>query len=287
MAKKEIVNKLKLLANEYRRRLIELSEAYPANIHLGGDMSIGDVIIALYHYGMCVDSTDIAMADRDRFVMSKGHAAAGMYVAMSLAGFFDFDEIKATYGQVDSAYGMHPCKIHLPGVESSTGSLGHGLSISCGMAIKAKHDKSKYRVYCLIGDGESCEGSVWEAAMMASSYKLGNLVAVLDRNKQMMTHFTDTDNSRMHLEPYANKWESFGWYVIEIADGNDMNQIVNAIDEIKTYEGDKPVALICNTIKGKGISFMERAIGWHSGRVSAEQAKIAYEELKNERNAIT
>lgn len=281
MNRKETIDHLKALANEQRVLLVRLSESFNGNIHLGGDLSMTDVLVALYHYGMHVSPKQITMKDRDRFVLSKGHAAACMYVTMSLCGFFDFDDILNTYGQLDSAYGMHPCKIRLPGVECSSGSLGQGLSMAVGMAMMAQRNKEAYRVFCLMGDGETCEGSVWEAAMCASSYRLGNLVAVLDRNYQMMTSFTEQQT--MHLEPYADKWRAFGWSVIEIADGNDMEQIIDAIDHIGAMPKDKPVALVCNTVKGKGISFMERQIAWHAGNLSKEQAQVCYNELAGQR----
>lgn len=284
MGKKETVLELKKLAIEQRRRLVELSESYSGGIHLGGDMSSSDVLVALFHYGMHVDSSDIAMPDRDRFVLSKGHAAVCMYVTMSIEGFFDFEEIKRTYGQLDSAYGMHPCKIHLPGVECSTGSLGQGFPMATGMAIMAKQQKQQHRVFCLMGDGETCEGSVWETAMFAGSQNLNNLVAVVDRNHQMMTSYTE--DKYMNLEPYADKWRAFRWHVIELSDGNDMEQIVDAIDEVKAYKGTQPVAIICNTLKGKGISFMEHAINWHSGSLNSEQAAICYAELEKERESL-
>ncbi len=281
MSKAETVKRLEALATEQRVRLVRLSESFDGNIHLGGDLSMTDVLVALYHYGMHVSPERIDLPDRDRFVLSKGHAAACMYVTMSLSGFFDFDEILATYGKLDSAYGMHPCRIHLPGVECSSGSLGQGLSMAIGMALMARHEKASYRVYCLMGDGETCEGSVWEAAMFAGSYGLGNLIAVLDRNRQMMTSFTDAQF--MHLDPYADKWRAFGWEVVEVADGNDLSQVVDAIDRVKAMPQSKPIALICNTVKGKGISFMERRIGWHAGSLSREQAAQCLSELAAQR----
>lgn len=286
MEKQELIKELKLLAIEQRRRLIELSESYSGNIHLGGDMSMSDVLVALYHYGMNVSPENITSPDRDRFILSKGHAAVSMYIAMSLEGFIDFEEIKRTYGQLDSAYGMHPCKVRLPYLECSSGSLGQGLSMAAGMALWGRQKKIGYRVFCMLGDGETCEGSVWEAAMYAGSAKLKNLVAIVDRNHQMMTSYTDVPGANMNLEPYGDKWKAFGWNTIIVEDGNDMEQLVEAIDALKAYQGDKPTALICHTIKGKGISFMERAISWHSGSVGAEQAKIAYQELAAEKEML-
>ena len=277
MANKEIVDKLNKLAYQQRVKLIELCGTYAGPVHIGGDLSMTDVLIALYHYGMNVDPKNIAMPQRDRFILSKGHAAVCMYIAMALRGFFDIEKIFSTYGQLDSAFGMHPCKVQLPGVESSSGSLGHGLPIAVGLALSARQKKQNYRVFCLMGDGETCEGSVWEAAHVASSYGLGNLVAVIDRNKQFMTAYSD--DQYIKLEPYGDKWRAFGWNVIEL-DGHDMNALVDAIDAFPGAAGNKPTVMICNTIKGKGISFMERNIAWHSGSLSKEKMAECLEELK-------
>ena len=277
MANPKTVKRLKDLAYQQRVRLITLCGAYNGPVHIGGDMSMTDMLIALYHYGMNVDPNDIAMPTRDRFVLSKGHAAVCMYIAMSLRGFFDFDEILATYNKIDTHFGMHPCKVHLPGVESSAGSLGQGLPIAIGMALSARAKHEKHRIFCMMGDGETCEGSIWEAAMYAGSMGLGNLIGIVDRNHQFMTRYSDRDF--MKLEPYADKWRAFGWNVIEI-DGHDMNAIVDTIDALPAYDSDKPTMIICDTIKGKGVSFMEGQLSWHSGNMNAEQTARALQDLK-------
>ena len=225
-----------------------------------------DLLIGLYHHGMKVDPGDIKAPARDRFLLSKGHGAVCMYIAMALRGYFDYDEILKTYGQLDSAYGMHPCKIQLPGVECSTGSLGQGLAIAVGLAFSAKQKKESHRVFCMMGDGETCEGEVWEAANTAGSYKLGNLIGIVDRNKQLMTSL---DGEQMHLEPYADKWRAFNWDVVELS-GHDMGQIVDVLDNLPPITNEKPTVLIASTIKGKGVSFMERNVGWHAGALSNE-----------------
>ena len=276
MADPRTVQKLKELAYRQRVKLLELCGAYEGPVHIGGDLSMTDVLVSLSHYGMRVDPSDISMPDRDRFVLSKGHAAVCMYIAMAMRGFFDMDKIFSTYAQLDSAFGMHPCKVQLPGVETSSGSLGHGLSLACGMALMARQRKENYRVFCMMGDGETCEGSVWEAAMLASSYKLGNIVGVVDRNHQFMTQYSET--GRMNLEPYADKWRAFGWNVIEV-DGHDMAQIVDAIDALPSSASDKPTLILAETIKGKGVSFMERNIAWHAGKLSEENMREALEEM--------
>ena len=235
-----------------------------------------DVMTALYHYGLHVDPKDIMMPDRDRFILSKGHGAVGMYITMALRGFFDFDEIVRTYGKLNSAYGMHPCKVNLPGVETSSGSLGHGLPIACGMAFSAKVKKESHRVVVLLGDGESQEGTTWEAALNAHQYNLGNLVVFVDRNKLQLDDFTEKE---MRMEPYADKWKAFGWNVMEV-DGHDMNQLVDAIDQLPPTDSDVPTVVICRTIKGKGVSFMENNPDWHAGSLGEEDMKRALAEVE-------
>ena len=275
MPTKPTVAQLEELAYELRKKLLTLCGTYNGIVHIGGDLSVADIFTALFQYGLNVDPGDIAMPARDRFVLSKGHAAVCMYITMAIRGFFDYDEIVRTYGKVDSAYGMHPCKVQLPGVECSTGSLGHGLAMAAGMAMSAKQRKQGHRVFCLMGDGETCEGSVWEAAMTASSYGLGNLVAVIDRNRQLMTTHSE---DLIKLEPYPDKWRSFGWNVTEL-DGHDMGALVKAIDSLPDPGDGKPTALVCATVKGKGVSFMERNIGWHAGSLSEEDMAKALDEI--------
>ena len=277
MADPQVVERLKELAYQQRMRLITLCGAYNGPVHIGGDMSATDMLVALYHYGMNVDPQDIAMPTRDRFVLSKGHAAVCMYIAMSLRGFFDFDEILSTYNKLDSRFGMHPCKVHLPGVEISAGSLGQGLSIAIGMALSARAKGERHRVFCMMGDGETCEGEIWEAAMYAGSAGLGNLIGIVDRNRQFMTRYSDQGFIR--LEPYADKWRSFGWNTVEI-DGHDMNAIVDALDALPPYDSGEPTMIICDTVKGKGVSFMEGQISWHSGNMDGTQAGQALRELE-------
>jgi transketolase len=264
MADPKEVKRLQTLAYEMRKKLIHLCGNYDGIVHIGGDLSMTDLLIGLYHHGMNVDPKNIKSPTRDRFLLSKGHGAVCMYIAMSLRGYFNYDEIVRTYGQLDSAYGMHPCKIQLPGVECSTGSLGQGLAVAAGLAFSAKQKKEKHRVFCMMGDGETCEGEVWEAANTAGSYKLGNLIGIVDRNKQLMTSF---DGDYMNLEPYADKWRAFNWNVVEL-DGHDMAQIVEALDNLPPVTSQKPTVLIASTVKGKGVKFMEHDIGWHAGALS-------------------
>jgi len=276
MADPKEVQRLQKLAYEMRKQLLNLCGHYEGPVHIGGDLSMTDMLIGLFHHGLNVDPKNIKNPVRDRFLLSKGHGAVCMYIAMSLKGFFDYDDIYRTYGKLDSAYGMHPCKIQLPGVECSTGSLGQGLAIAVGMAFSARYKKEQHRVVCMMGDGESCEGEIWEAANTAGSYKLGNLVAVIDRNKQLMTSY---DGDYMNLEPYADKWRAFNWNVVEI-DGHDMNQIVEALDNLPPVTSNKPTAIVATTTKGKGVSFMEKDLGWHAGALSKADLEKALADVE-------
>jgi transketolase len=276
MADPKEVKRLQEIAYEMRKKLLSLCGNYDGIVHIGGDLSMTDLLIGLYHHGMNVNPKDIHDPKRDRFLLSKGHGAVCMYIAMSLRGYFDYNEIVRTYGKLDSAYGMHPCKIQLPGVECSSGSLGQGLAMAVGMAFSAKQKKQTHRVFCMMGDGETCEGEIWEAANTASSYRLGNMIGVIDRNKQMMTSF---DGDSMNLEPYADKWRAFNWNVVEI-DGHNMAQIVDALDNLPPITNKKPTAIICSTVKGKGVSFMEKNIGWHAGALSKEDMEKALAEVE-------
>lgn len=268
-------SRLEDLALELRVKLMQLCGTYKGAVHIGGDLSAADILTVLYHHAMDVDPGDIHRPERDRFVLSKGHAAVCMYITMAIRGFFDYDEIVSTYGQLGSAYGMHPCKVQLPGVECSTGSLGHGIGLAAGMAAWARQQGLTHRVFTLVGDGESCEGSVWEAVIGARSLKLGNLVAFIDRNRQFMTSKSE---ERIVLEPYAEKWRAFGWNVIEV-DGHDMGQLVSAVDSLPDPTSGVPTAVVCNTVKGKGVDFMEGNIGWHAGSVSEADLARALDSL--------
>ncbi|MBP6994592.1 MAG: transketolase [Phycicoccus sp.] len=266
-------------AFELRTKLLELCGTYEGAVHIGGDLSAADIFTALYHYGLRVDPTDLANPARDRFVLSKGHAAVCMYIAMAMRGFFSYEGIVATYGQLDSAYGMHPCKVQLPGVECSTGSLGHGLPLAVGMALGARHRGERHRVFTLMGDGETGEGSVWEGVMAGRSNRLGNLVAIIDRNRQLMTSFAE---DRVAFEPYADKWRAFGWNVVE-CDGHDMAALVAALDALPDPGSDVPTVIIAETVKGKGVDFMEHNLAWHAGSLGAADLERALAALNSTR----
>ncbi|WP_417564679.1 transketolase [Microbacterium sp.] len=277
------VAELEDLAFELRQKLLHLCGTYEGAVHIGGDLSAADILTALFEYGLNVDPTDIANPGRDRFVLSKGHAAVCMYIAMAIRGFFSYEGIVDTYGQLDSAYGMHPCKVQLPGVECSTGSLGHGLPLAVGMALGARHRRESHRIVCLLGDGETGEGSVWEAVMAARSNRLGNLVAFVDRNRQLMTSFAE---ERVVFEPYPDKWRAFGWNVIE-ADGHNMSELVAAIDALPDTDSDTPTVVIAETVKGKGVDFMERNLAWHAGSLGAADLQRAMAALEASRQKET
>ncbi|GER23768.1 transketolase [Zafaria cholistanensis] len=273
------IEELEDLAFELRSKLLHLCGTYEGAVHIGGDLSAADIFTVLYNYGLNVDPTDIANPARDRFVLSKGHAAVCMYIAMAMRGFFSYDGIVETYGQLDSAYGMHPCKVQLPGVECSTGSLGHGLPLAVGMALSARGRGEGHRVFCLLGDGETGEGSVWEAAMAARSNELGNLVAFIDRNRQLMTSFAE---ERIVFEPYPDKWAAFGWNVVNV-DGHDMRQLVEALDALPAADSNRPTVVICDTVKGKGVDFMERNLAWHAGSLGPADLERAMAALEASR----
>lgn len=273
---KEVL-RLQELAHRARYDLCRLCGVYGGTIHMGGDMSMIDVLTCLFHRTMKVSPELVGNPERDRFILSKGHGAACMYIIMAFKGFFDFQEICDTYGKLGSKFGQHPCKTRLPMLDASTGALGHGLPISVGLAASAKQRAQSHRVFCMMGDGETCEGSVWEAAMAGRALKLGNLVAVVDRNKQLMTSFSEES---IMLEPYVDKWRAFGWNTIEIKDGNDMSQVVEAFDKLPDSDSHVPTAIIANTVKGKHVSFMERQIKWHAGSLNEKDLKTACADLE-------
>lgn len=275
MADRKEVQRLQEVAHQARRNLCLLCGSYGGNIHMGGDMSMIDVLTCLYHHTMNVNPQDISMPTRDRFILSKGHGAVCMYIIMALRGFFNYDEIVETYSKLDSAYGQHPCKVHLPGVDASTGSLGQGLAVCVGMAAMARSRGDQHRVFCMMGDGETCEGSVWEAALNGHALGLGNLVAIVDRNKQLMTSFSEDS---VKMEPYADKWRAFGWNVVEI-DGNNMYEVVEALDNLPPVDSKVPTMIVANTVKGKKISFMEKQIKWHCGSLNEQDLKQALADL--------
>lgn len=271
---------------ELQRKAIQikldiLEEVFSASSgHPGGSMSIAEILSYLYFEEMRVDPKNPKWEDRDRFVLSKGHTAPGLYAALAERGFFPKEDLK-TFRNINSYLQGHPDMKGVPGVDMSTGSLGLGISAACGMALSAKHYNKNYRVYAVLGDGELGEGQVWEAAMFAAHYKLDNLCAFIDFNGlQIDGKITDVMNST----PIDEKFRAFNWNVIVI-DGHDFDQIEKAVNEAKATKG-KPTMIVANCIKGKGVSFMENQAGWHGKAPNAEQYEQAVAELKAELESI-
>ena len=242
--------------------------------HPGGSLSIADILTYLYFKEMNVDAADPMKADRDRFVLSKGHAAPALYAVMAQKGYFPVEELK-TLRKVDSRLQGHPSMNYLPGIDISSGSLGQGISAACGMALGAKLKGDAFRVYTILGDGEIEEGQVWEAAMYAAAKKLDNLVAFVDNNNLQIDGSVEEVNSPY---PIPEKFAAFGWNVIEI-DAHSFDEIEAALENAKATK-DKPTAIIAKSVKGKGVSFMENQVNWHGAAPNAEQYETAMAELK-------
>ena len=269
------MNKLELMktANEIRKGIVTALHSAKAG-HPGGSLSATEIFTYLYFEEMNVDPKDPKKADRDRFVLSKGHTAPGLYSTLAQKGFFPKEDL-VTLRHTGSYLQGHPDMKHIPGVDMSSGSLGQGISAAVGMAIAGKLDNADYRVYTLLGDGEIQEGQVWEASMLAAHRKLDNLVVIVDNNNLQIDGAITEVNSPY---PIDKKFEAFNFHVINI-DGNDFDQIDAAFKEAKTVKG-QPTAIIAKTVKGKGVSFMENQVGWHGKAPNDEEYKIAMEELE-------
>ncbi len=264
---------LKNKANDIRIGIIDATHAAKSG-HPGGSLSIADIMTYLYFEKMNIDPANPQMMDRDRFVLSKGHTAPALYSTLAHRGFFPVEDL-VTLRKIDSYLQGHPDMNKIPGVDMSAGSLGLGISSACGMALAGKIDGKDYRVYTMLGDGESEEGQVWEAAMFASHYKLDNLCVILDLNGlQIDGPITEV----MNPMPHDKKFEAFGFHVITI-DGHNMEEIEAAFAEAETVKG-KPTAIIAKTVKGKGVSFMENSVNWHGAAPNDEQHAAAIAELK-------
>ena len=275
------MNKLELqkVANEVRKGIITSVHAAKAG-HPGGSLSAADIFTYLYFEEMNVDPKDPKKADRDRFVLSKGHTAPGLYSALAQKGYFPVEDLE-TLRHLGSYLQGHPDMKHIPGVDMSSGSLGQGISAAVGMAIAGKMDNADYRVYTLLGDGEIQEGQVWEASMMAGFRKLDNLVVIVDNNNLQIDGAIDEVCSPY---PIDKKFEAFNFHVINI-DGNDFDQIDAAFKEAKATKG-MPTAIIAHTVNGKGVSFMENQVGWHGTAPNDEQYAVAMEELEKAGEAL-
>jgi transketolase len=264
------VQDLEVLATDVRRTVVTMVDRAGLG-HIGGDLSVTDILVTLFGAVLDVDPTDPTREDRDRFILSKGHCAGALYATLAHRGFFATAELE-TFMAPQSALNGHPNRTKVPGVETNTGPLGHGFPVGVGCALAAKLRGLSYRTFVVLGDGELQEGSNWEAAMTAAHYELDNLTAIVDRNR-LQQGATTADTKE--LEPLPDKWAAFG-FEVRIVDGHDHAALLEALEPSST---GKPVAVIANTIKGKGISFMEDRVEWHHKVPSAEQVQTALQEL--------
>ena len=264
---------LEEVARRVRQGVVRATHAAKSG-HPGGSLGSADILTYLYFEEMNIDPADPARADRDRFVLSKGHCAPALYATLAERGYFPVDDLD-TLRHIGSHLQGHPNMNDTPGVDMSTGSLGQGISAAVGMALAAKHWGDAYRTFCLLGDGEIEEGQVWEAAMFAGNHALDNLVLIVDHNGLQIDGSIEEVNS---AEPIADKFATFGFEVIELADGNDMAQVRAAFEAARGVAG-KPVCIVAETVKGKGVSFMENQVGWHGKAPNDEQFAQAMAEL--------
>jgi transketolase len=267
------VEELKKMAVIIRCDIIDMICTAAAG-HPGGSLSAADVVTALYFRIMRIDPENPGWPDRDRFILSKGHACPVWYAALAERGYFEKSHLK-TLRQMGSILQGHPDMLKTPGIDMTAGSLGHGLSAGLGMALSGKLQHKDYHVFVIIGDGESQEGSIWEASMAAPNFKLDNLTAILDYNHLQNDYSVD---DIMPIHPPVDKWRAFGWHVLDI-DGHDMAQVVAALEEAKSHKG-KPTMIVANTVKGKGVSYMENVCEWHGRAPCQEEADQALEELR-------
>ena len=276
------MNKLELqkTANEIRKGIVTAVHSAKAG-HPGGSLSATEIFTYLYFEEINVDPKDPKKADRDRFVLSKGHTAPGLYSALAQKGYFPVEDLK-TLRKIGSHLQGHPCMQHTPGIDMSSGSLGQGISAAVGMALSAKISGDSYRTYTLLGDGEIQEGQVWEAAMFAGAKKLDNLVVIVDNNGLQIDGPVAEVNTPY---PIDKKFEAFNFHVINVEDGNDFDQLKAAFDEAKATKG-MPTAIIAKTVKGKGVSYMEGQVGWHGKAPNDEEYAIAMAELEKAGEAL-
>lgn len=269
------VAELEQIANRLRIHVVEMTTAAGSG-HPGGSLSAADLMAVLYFRNLNHDPSNPQWEDRDRFVLSKGHVAPVLYAALAESGYFPVEDL-LTLRKLGSKLQGHPVRGKVPGVEMSTGSLGQGLSMSCGIALAAKMDGKPYKTYCLLGDGELQSGQNWEAAMFAKQYELNNLIAIVDRNKLQITGSTE---DAVSLEPLPEKWKAFGWNVL-IINGHNIRQIMDALDKAAEAKR-RPTVIIMNTVKGKGVSFMENNVGFHGKACNQQEFEQAMRELRGE-----
>ena len=266
------MKELKKLAYKLRQDVVDMIVNGKGG-HIGGDMSVMDTLVSLYFKEMNISVDNFNTKDHDHFIMSKGHSVEALYAVLAEKGFFPIERVLKEFSQFGSMFIGHPNN-KLPGIEMNSGALGHGLPVAVGMAIAERMNKSKNRVYVVMGDGELAEGSVWEGAMSGANYRLDNLCAIIDRNRLQISGSTE---DVMALDDLHRKWDSFGWHVIDVDDGNDIEKLARAFEESRMVKG-KPSVLIANTIKGKGSSVMENKAAWHHHVPSAEE----YEQIKKD-----
>ncbi len=274
------MSNLKALAYEMRERTIDIIVEGKTG-HIGGDMSVMEILTELYFEQMNISPENRDDPDRDKFVMSKGHSMEAYYAVLAEKGFFPIEEVIEQFSKFGSKYIGHPNN-KLPGIEMNSGSLGHGLPVCVGMALAAKMNGQGYRTYTVMGDGELAEGSVWEGAMAASHYKLDNLCAVVDRNRLQISG--NTEDVMAH-DDLHERFRAFGWHVIDVADGNDISQLKAAFEEAKETKG-KPTVLIANTVKGKGSPVMENKAAWHHKVPNQEELAQIRKDLKERKEAL-
>ena len=266
------MKELKKLAYKLRQDVVDMIVNGKGG-HIGGDMSVMDTLVTLYFKEMNISVDNFNTKDHDHFIMSKGHSVEALYAVLAEKGFFPIERVLKEFSQFGSMFIGHPNN-KLPGIEMNSGALGHGLPVAVGMAIAERMNKSKNRVYVVMGDGELAEGSVWEGAMSGANSRLDNLCAIIDRNRLQISGSTE---DVMALDDLHRKWDSFGWHVIDVDDGNDIEKLARAFEESRMVKG-KPSVLIANTIKGKGSSVMENKAAWHHHVPSAEE----YEQIKKD-----
>lgn len=270
----ESIDELKHLTTEMRIDIVKMIGAAGSG-HPGGSLSAIDMIAALYFRVLRHDPKNPDWPDRDRFILSKGHCVPALYAAMAYSGYFD-KSLLMTLRKLGSPLQGHPDRRFMPALDASTGSLGQGLSIGIGIAMAAKLDNKDFRTFVMLGDGESQEGQVWEGLMFAPFHKLNNLVVIIDNNQQQLDDFTD---KILSLKPLAEKLRAFGWNTLEI-NGNDMAECVKALEQARADTGEKPIAIVSNTIKGAGVSFMEHNVKWHGVAPKPEEVAVAVQELQ-------
>ena len=273
MSNDEKIKELKRMAMRIRQDVVRTSRDCSEGVHVGGSVSMAEVLSVLFFEIARLDPKNPKWEERDRIILSKGHGNVGFSAAMARRGFFPLEELER-FDMLDAPLSMHVDKHRMPGVEISSGSLGHGLPVAVGVALGGKMDQAAWRVYCILGDGELMEGSVWEAVMSAPHFRLDNLTAIVDRNRFSLDGPTE---EIMALEPLEEKFKAFGWFVVQ-ADGHSVEDLLNAF-KIKAPEG-KPKVILANTIKGKGISFIENTTASHFARFKPEQAEQALAELE-------